>query len=183
VKQWGAGVSASSDAMTIDATRRLWNARVDPKRRRHGVALYTHVLDQWGIVYDQQIVVTQRQAGVAIEGVVRQDRDTATRIERLAVDTHGYTDFGMAMARVLGFDLCPRLKSLRDRKLHVPCGIAIPDSLRTVVRTDVSLRNVEVGWDELLRVCASVDSGDISAVLALERFGSDARADPAFKAG
>lgn len=45
------------------------------------------------------------------------------------------------------------------------------------------LRNVEVGWDELLRVCASVDSGDISEVLALERCGSDARADPAFKAG
>lgn len=60
--------------MPIDATRRLWNARVDPTRRRHGVALYTQVLDQCGIVYDQPIVVTQRQAGVAIEGVVRQDR-------------------------------------------------------------------------------------------------------------
>ena len=137
--------------MTIDATGRLWNARVDPKRRRHGVALYTHVLDQCGMVYDQPIVVKQRQAGVAIEGLVRQDRDTATRIERLAVDTHGYTDFGMAMARILGFDLYPRLKSPRDRKLHVPRGMAIPDSLKAVIRTDVSLRNVEVGWDELLR--------------------------------
>jgi hypothetical protein len=29
---------------------------------------------------------------------------------QLAVDTHGYTDFAMLHARLLGFDLCPRLK-------------------------------------------------------------------------
>ena len=49
----------------------------------------------------------QRQAGAAIEGVVRQT--AVATLERLAVDTHGYTDFGMAIAKLLGFDLCPRL--------------------------------------------------------------------------
>ena len=58
-------------------------------------------------------MLNQRQAGAAIEGVVRNT--SAPDIERLAVDTHGYTDFAMAMSKLLGFDLCPRLRNLKPR--------------------------------------------------------------------
>jgi hypothetical protein len=46
-----------------------------------------HVLDQWGIIDDQPLVLPQRQVGAAIEGMVRQH--AAGPVERLAVDTHG----------------------------------------------------------------------------------------------
>src|ERR1022692_471321 len=85
--QWGQGYEASSDLMSLDVSRHLWTARVDPKRRRHAVGTYTHVLDRWGIVYDQPLLAATRQAGAAIEGAIRQ---TITRLARLAVDTHGY---------------------------------------------------------------------------------------------
>jgi Tn3 transposase DDE domain len=52
-KPWGEGFEACSDLMSLDVNRNLWLSRVDPKRRRHAVGTYTHVLDQWGIVYDQ----------------------------------------------------------------------------------------------------------------------------------
>jgi hypothetical protein len=43
------------------------------------------------------------------KGVVRQERVETTQ---LAVDTHGYTDFAMALdPRLLGFDLCPTAAS------------------------------------------------------------------------
>jgi TnpA family transposase len=76
------------------------------------------------LIYDQPVVLMQRQAGVAIEGMVRQQ--SSGDLERLAVDTHGFTYFAMAIAKVLSFDLCPRLKGLRRQKLHVPAGTAIP---------------------------------------------------------
>jgi hypothetical protein len=117
VSLWGQGTYASSDMMSLEASRHLWAARVDPRRRTFAVGVYTHVLDQWGIIYDQPIVLNERQAGVAIEGVIRQG---AFEIERLAVDTHGHTHIGMALSKLLGFDLCPRLKNLRQRRLHVP---------------------------------------------------------------
>jgi len=181
VKMWGEGTLASADAMSLDASRHLWNARVDPRRRTYAMGIYAHVLDQWGIIYDQPLVLHQRQAGAAIEGVVRQT--AAATIERLAVDTHGYTDFGMAMGKLLGFDLCPRLSHLRDRRLHVPRDLPVPPSLEAVVEPDVSLQHIEAGWDELIRVAASIEGGWISAVLALTRFGSAARADPIHQAG
>jgi len=181
VKAWGEGTFASADAMSLEASRYLWNARVDPRRRTYAIGIYSHVLDQWGIIYDQPLVLHQRQAGAAIEGVVRQT--AAANVERLAVDTHGYTDFGMAISKLLGCDLCPRLSHLRDRRLHIPREVIVPAVLEGVIERDVSLRQLDTGWDQLIRVTASIDGGWISAVLALERFGAAARADPIHKAG
>jgi hypothetical protein len=84
-------------------------ARLDPRRNTPSIGIYSHVRDRWGIFHAQPFVLNERQAGVAIEGVVRQER---IETSQLAVDTHGYTDFAMALARLLGFDLCPRLKDL-----------------------------------------------------------------------
>jgi TnpA family transposase len=68
------------------------------------------------------MVLNDRQAGAAIEGVVRDERwETA----QLAVDTHGYTDVAMALARGVGLDLCPRLKELSDRHLFSCCACSI----------------------------------------------------------
>jgi TnpA family transposase len=181
VKTGGEGTFASADAMSLDASRYLWNARVDPRRRTYGLGVYAHVLAQWGIIYDQPLVLRQRQAGAAIEGGVRQT--AAANVERLAVDTQGYTDFGMAMRKLLGGDLCPRLSHLRDRRLHIPRECSVPAVLERVVAQDVSLRQLDTGWDQRIRGAASMEGGWISAVLALERFGAAARADPIHKAG
>jgi Tn3 transposase DDE domain len=68
---WGEGFEASSDLMSLDVSRHLWLSRVDPKRRRPAIGTYTHVLDQWAIVYDQPLLFAARQAGADIEGAVR----------------------------------------------------------------------------------------------------------------
>ncbi len=55
VEHWGTGFEASSDLMSLDASKHLYDARVDPKRRVHGVGVNQTVLDQWGIPYDQPL--------------------------------------------------------------------------------------------------------------------------------
>ena len=122
---WGRGLFASADMMSLEATRYLWAARLDPRRRTYAVGTYAHVLDQWGILYDQPIVLNRRQAGPAIEGALRQQH--VDRLERVAVDTHGFTHFAMALAKLVGFDLCPRLAKLKKRKLYLPRGLDVPE--------------------------------------------------------
>ena len=59
---------------------------------RAGARLYTHVLDRYGIVYDQPIVLNERQAGAAIAGVEHYNHEQQHhRLSMLTVDTHGYT--------------------------------------------------------------------------------------------
>jgi hypothetical protein len=48
--------------MSLEATRYLWSARLDPRRRTYAVGTYAHVLDQWGILY----VVAARHSGLVV---------------------------------------------------------------------------------------------------------------------
>jgi len=87
-QHWGRADLASSDMMSLETTRTVWQARADPRRRTSSIGVYTHVRDRWGIFYDQPIVLNERQAGVAIEGVIRQS--STDDVAMLAVDTHGF---------------------------------------------------------------------------------------------
>jgi TnpA family transposase len=176
---WGRSDLASSDMMSLETSRRVWQARIDPRRQTPAVGIYTHVRDRWGISYVQPIVLNERQAGAAIEGVVR---DEALATTQLATDTHGHTDVAMALARLLGFDLCPRLKALSDRHLFLPKGSEVPDVVRSIVRTRIDPAKIVAQWDRILHLAASVHAGHASAVEALSRYGSAARGDPLYEA-
>ncbi len=177
---WGPGIAASADMMSLDAQRQLWSARSEPRRKGLAIGTYAHVMDQWGIIYNQPIILNKRQAGAAIEGALRQ---RIIDIDRVAVDTHGFTHFGMAFAKILGFDLCPRLADLKDRKLHLPRRFKVADELAELANPTVRVADVHEGWDDLLRLACSVKSGRCSATFALDRFGSAARGEAIFKAG
>lgn len=179
IRAAGDGSTASSDMMSLPTSRQLWNSRRDPRRQTPSVGMYTHVHDRWPIIYHMPIVLGDRQAGAAIEGVVRQ---LYIDIARLAVDTHGYTDVAMGVARLLGFDLCPRLKNLRERRLTVLRGTDVPECLAAVTDGTLDLACVHEQWDQLVRIAASIHNGTTSAVLALERFGTAAQGDPVYKA-
>ncbi len=129
--------------MSLDTSAHLFYARADPRRRTHAVGIYTHVLDQHGIVYNQPIVLNERQAGPAIAGVLHYNETREDGgLQRLAVDTHGYTSVGMTVSNLLGFDLCPRLRDLAERKLYLPRGFASPEGLASVAASDISLKAI-----------------------------------------
>jgi TnpA family transposase len=177
---WGRADLASSDMMSLETSKRVWQARLDPRRQTASVGIYSHVRDRWGIFHAQPIVLNERQAGAALEGVVRQER---VETSQLAVDTHGYTDFAMALARLLGFDLCPRLRELKQRRLFLPRGTVVPDELANVCSATLATTAIETHWDSLVNLTASVLSGHASAVTVLARLGSAARGDPLYDAG
>ena len=58
----------------------------------------------------------------------------------------------------------------------------MPEGLEAVTVRRVSMAAIERGWDELLRLAASIRSGRVSAALALQRFGSAAQGDPLHRA-
>ena len=66
---------------------------------------------------DQPIILNERQAGADVSGVEHYNHEQHHRLSMLKVDSHGYTLAGMARAKILGFDLCPRLRALAARKL------------------------------------------------------------------
>jgi TnpA family transposase len=87
------------------------------------------------------------------------------------------------LAKLVGFDLCPRLAKLKKRKLYLPRGLDVPEMLRPCVAETVSRRAIARGWEGLLRLGVSVKHGWYPATEALDRFGSAAPGDPVYEAG
>lgn len=81
--------------MSLETNKRVFLARNDPRGQTASIGIYTHVRDRWGTSYAQPILLNERQAGAAIEGVICDER---LETSLLAVDTHGYTDVAMAIA-------------------------------------------------------------------------------------
>jgi hypothetical protein len=46
---WGRSDLASSDMMSMETTKRVWQARLDPRRNTPSIGIYSHVKDRWGI--------------------------------------------------------------------------------------------------------------------------------------
>jgi TnpA family transposase len=170
-RNWGGGTIASSDLMSVDVSRRLWLAQNDPHGRGPAVGVYQHVSSRWDIFNNLPMLVKPRQAGAALEGIVR---NLDLGIEQLSVDTHGHTHFIMGIFPFFKAALCPRIKSPSDRRLAVPVGVEIPDVLADVVTRKVSIPKIVNGFDPLLRVVASIREGTTSAMVANDRFGSSA---------
>lgn len=179
-KAWGDGRLASSDSMSVNVSPKMWKGRRDYRRRLASVGVYTHVLNQWILFHDLPIMLNERQAGVALEGILRH-RDLG--VDQLAVDTHGYTEFAMCQGALLKVALVPRIKKLEERKLHCPSNIGIPVQLESVTTAEIVMQNIHDQWDELVRVAASMESGKVSATIALARFGTAAQGDPVYAAG
>ncbi|QBB70742.1 Tn3 family transposase [Pseudolysobacter antarcticus] len=178
---WGRADLASADMMSREIAKGSYLQRRDPRTKKKSIGIYTHIHDRWGIFYDQPIVLGERQAGVALEGVLRQ---ASVTIRQLAVDTHGQTEFGMFIGKLLQRDLCPRLRDARAHKLYATSGMDIPASLACVMsKNKVHLEKVEPVWDECVRIAASTHLGKASAVDILSRFGSAAAGEQLYDAG
>jgi hypothetical protein len=132
------------------------------------------VLAQWGIVYDQPIILNHRPAGAAIEGALRQD---LVDLERVAVDTR--TALRISPWRSPSWSALTCVSDwpagLKDRKLYLPRGLDIPDRLRPIAHETISRRAITRGGEPLLRIAASVRTGWVSATYVVDRFGSASR--------
>ena len=180
-RSWGSPFDCAADAMSLDAPDYIWYTSPDPKRRASGTATYVHTHGWQGIFADRSIMITQRQPGPPIDGILGQE---LSKIVRVFTDTHGFSAYGGSLGWLEGILLCPRLKNHKDRRLHVPSsGIRIPENLKDTVLADISLKSIEKGWAAHVKVADAVKSGRLSATTAIELQGAARYGDASFRAG
>lgn len=89
----------------------------------------------------------------------------------------------MSHSRLLGFDLCPRLKELKQRHLFLPRGMAIPPEIAAVCEANVNTDLIEKHWDTLVHLAASVMVATPVLWLHWPDSGSAAKGEPVYEAG
>jgi TnpA family transposase len=171
-RAWGDGSPSSSDGQFFRAGSR--GEALGDINARHGnepgVAFYTHVSDQFGPFHTKVIAATASEAAHVLDGLLRHG--TGLRIVEHYTDTGGATDQVFGLLAMLGFRFAPRLRDLKDRRLHVFRGQAVPELLTDLIGGTVDSDHVRAHWDEALRLAVSVGSGHTSASEMLRRLAA-----------
>jgi TnpA family transposase len=171
---WGDGTRASSDGQHFFAGG-AGEAIADVNARHGnepGVSFYTHVSDQYGPFHTKVIAATAGEAPHVLDGLLYHQSGLA--IEEQAVDTGGASDHVFGLMPFFGYGFAPRLRDLKDRRLHLPPALTVDPLLAPMVDAahPIDVKHVAQHWDELLRMAASIRSGTVTASAMLKRLSA-----------
>jgi TnpA family transposase len=139
------------------------DARPNPKYfgRRKGATLLNMINDQGVGLAGMVLAGTPRDSLYAIDLMYR--RDGGPRPEILISDTGSYSDMVFGLLKLLGVAYRPELADLPDAKLWRIDPTADYGPLTAAARGKIDLTKVKRHWSDILRLAASVHSGEVSA--------------------
>lgn len=114
---WGqASTTVASDSKHVGAVDQNllteWHARY----RRPGVLIYWHVETKSMAIHSQLISCSASEVAAMIEGAMRHG--TTFDVEGNYTDSHGQSQIGFGITRLLDFELRPRIKQINKAKLY-----------------------------------------------------------------
>ena len=172
---WGAGTTTvASDSTHFSAYDRNvfteWHSRYGGR----GVLVYWSVETGAMAIHSQLITCTASEVAAMIEGVMRHG--TTMRIEGNYVDTHGQSEIGFGITRLLGFDLLPRIKQINHVKLYRPGGDDTHNwpGLEPALTRRIRWELIENTYDMLVKYATAIRVGTASTEAILRRFTRNA---------
>lgn len=88
-------------------------------------------------------------------------------------DTAGFTEHVFALMHLLGFAFAPRIRDLHDKRLFIHGNAERYPGLQSVISTtSLNIKEIEMYWDEVLRLAASIKQGTVTASLMMKKLAS-----------
>jgi TnpA family transposase len=171
-KLWGSGISSSSDGQQFHAGGR--GAAISDINARNGnepgVSFYTHISDQYGPFGSRVIAATAGEAPYVLDGLLYHQ--TGLSIEEHYTDTGGASDHVFGLMPFFGYRFAPRLRDIKERRLHLLPGQEAGSLLAGMVGDPIALNHAAAHWDELLRLTTSIRTGTVTASAMLRKLSA-----------
>ena len=179
---WGDGTTASSDGQFFRASDRA--ARRSDINLHYGSEpgskFYSGLSDQYGYYSILPISPTESEAVYVLDGLF--DHDTVLEIEELFTDTGGASDHVFALFCLIGKRFAPRLRNIKDRKLHTFEKADIYPALANHIGVPINTALIMDHWDELLRLAASITTRTVAPSAILKKFSASSKSSDLAKA-
>jgi TnpA family transposase len=180
---WGTGSTAvASDSTHFGASDQNifteWHARYGGR----GVLIYWHVERKSMAIHSQLIGCSASEVAAMIEGVMRHG--TTMEVEASYTDSHGQSEIGFGVTRLLGFDLLPRIKRVNKTRLYRPSAgepgawPRLEPALTRPIRWDL----VASQYDQMIKYATAIRTGTASTEAILRRFTKANAVHPAYQA-
>jgi TnpA family transposase len=181
---WGAGSTAvASDSTHFSAFDQNifteWHSRYGGR----GVLIYWHVEHKSMAIHSQLITCTASEVAAMIDGAIRHG--TTMEVEGNYVDSHGQSEVGFGVSRLLGFDLLPRIKRINKVRLYRAVagepdaypGLA-PAMMNRAIRWDI----IAEQYDQMIKYATAIRTGTASTEAILRRFTKANAIHPTYQA-
>ena len=169
---WGDGTTSSSDGQLFHAGGS--GAAISDINARNGnepgVSFYTHISDQYDPFASRVIAATAGEAPYVLDGLLYHA--TGLSIEEHYTDTGGASDHVFGLMPFFGYRFAPRLRDLKERRLHLLPQQDAGALLAGLTGDPVAVGHVADHWDELLRLVTSIRSGTVTASAMLRRLSA-----------
>jgi TnpA family transposase len=154
-----------------------WHSRYGGR----GILVYWHVERGSVVVHSQTLRASASEVHAMVEGAIRHG--TAMNVEGNYVDSHGQSEIGFGITRLLNIDLLPRIKRINKVRLYRPAA-GDPDAYSRLtpamtrpIRWDIIADN----YDQVIRYATAIREGTASTEAVLSRFTRSA-SHPAYQA-
>ena len=179
---WGEG----STAVASDSTHfRSWDQNLftewHSRYGGRGILVYWHVERGSVVVHSQTLRASASEVAAMVEGAIRHG--TAMTVEGNYVDSHGQSEIGFGVTRLLNVDLLPRIKQINKVRLYRPAAgdpgawPRLGPALTRPVRWDL----IDASYDQVIRYATAIKDGTATTEALLSRFTRTA-AHPAYQA-
>ncbi len=117
-----------------------------------------------------------------VDGAIHHGTDMA--VEANYVDTHGQSEIGFGITKLLGFDLLPRIKHINKVKLYRPtAGEAdLWPGLKPALTRPINWTKIAEQYDQMLKYATAIRTGTASTEAILRRFMKANAAHPTYQA-
>jgi TnpA family transposase len=179
---WGEGTTTvASDSTHVRAYDQNifteWHSRYGGR----GILIYWHVERGSMVVHSQTLRASASEVHAMVEGAVRHG--TTMKVEGNYVDSHGQSEIGFGVTRLLGFDLLPRIKQINKVKLYrVESGegdlyARLTPAMTRPIRWDL----IEQNYDQMIKYATAIKQGTAATEAILRRF-TDSASHPTYQA-
>jgi len=168
---WGESSTAvASDSTHVRAFDQNLLSEWHTRYRGRGALIYWHVERRSIVVHSQLLACSASEIAAMVEGAMRHA--TTMHVQGNYTDSHGQSEIGFAITRLLGFDLLPRIKQINRVRLYRPQAgqpTAYPrltPALTRPIRWDL----VTEQYDQMIKYATAIRTGTASTEAILRRF-------------
>lgn len=136
--------------------------------------IYWHVENKFLAVHSQLINCTASEVTAMVEGAMRHG--TAMDVEANYTDSHGQSEIGFDITRLLNFDLLPRIKRINEVKLDRPVAgepDAYPQFTPALTRP-FRWEFITQQYDQMIKYATAIRTRAASTEAILRRFTRNA---------
>ena len=155
---WGTGSTAvASDSTHFGAFDQNIFTEWHNRYGGRGVLIYWHVERKSMAIHSQVINCSASEVAAMVEGAIRHG--TTMEVEGNYVDTHGQSEIGFGITRLLGFDLLPRIKRINKVRLYRPAAGepgAFPNLAPALISRAIRWDLIAQQYDQMIKYATAI---------------------------